>query len=311
MFGSYKGRPSDAARAPLQPKQLWTLLEAELGPRGQWSLPVLRDLWAALFACASRRRRSPQHERLFFQLLGYLLRPGFGYPVDDWRCEQTVPLFGESVPHLSTAPVWIEFWVMWRRIAGGLTEERQTEIWRYLQPHLAHRLSPPTTKQAARPKGKPPEGLDEMVRLAAALEQLPPDQKVALGGWIVPRLRDPAQAGGPWAWALGRLGARVPLYGSAHQTVPPEQAAEWIDVLLHPQGGNPEETLFAAVTLCRMTGDRLRDVGPEPRARLASVLEAVHTHPSWVRLVTEVVELERADAARVLGDTLPIGLRLA
>ena len=68
--------------------------------------------------------------------------------------------------------------------------------------------------------------------------------------------------------------------------------------------------LFAAVTLCRMTGDRLRDVGPEPRARLASALEAIHARPSWVRLVTEVVELERADAARVLGDTLPIGLRL-
>jgi molecular chaperone DnaK (HSP70) len=310
-FGVEKGRPSAPGRTPPQPKQLWALLEAELGPRGQWSLPVLRDLWAAVFACTSRRRRSAQHERLFFQLLGYLLRPGFGYPVDDWRCEQAFPLFGHSVPHLSTAPVWIEFWVMWRRIAGGLTEKRQAEIWGYLKPHLAYRLSPPTSKQAGRPKGKPPEGLDEMVRLAAALEQLPPEEKLTLGGWIAPRLRDPAQAGGPWAWALGRLGARVPLYGSVHQTIPADRAAEWIDVLLHLQGGNPEEALFAAVNLGRMTGDRLRDVDAEARGKLVSALEAVRTRPAWIRLVTEIVELERADAARVLGDTLPIGLRLA
>ena len=312
MFGVHKGGPSTPAhtKVPSQLQQVWGTLEAALGPSKQWSLPVLRDLWGALIACATRRRRSPRHERTFYQALGYLLRPGFGYPLDEWRCEQAAALFTESIPHLTTAQIWIEFWIMWRRIAGGLTPERQAEIWDYLKPHIGYRLATPGPG-SARPKGKPPEGLDEMVRLAAALEHLPGEEKVALGQWIVPRLRDPAQAGGPWAWALGRLGARVPLYGSAHTAVPPDQAGEWLDALLHVKGGNPEEALFAAITLCRMTGDRSRDVGPDARQQLVGVLETAGARASWIRLVTEVVELERAEAARVLGDTLPIGLRLA
>ena len=52
---------------------------------------------------------------------GYTLRPGFGYPLDDWRAEQTFTLFEQLVQLHTEKPVWIEFWVMWRRIAGGLT----------------------------------------------------------------------------------------------------------------------------------------------------------------------------------------------
>ena len=56
-----------------------------LGPRDQWRVSVLRELWSALFAGAGRRRRSADHERIHFQMTGYTLRPGFGYPLDEWR----------------------------------------------------------------------------------------------------------------------------------------------------------------------------------------------------------------------------------
>jgi hypothetical protein len=56
-------------------------------------MPMLRELWSTLYAGAGRRRRSADHERVFLQLAGYCLRPGFGYPLDEWRCEQTFRQF--------------------------------------------------------------------------------------------------------------------------------------------------------------------------------------------------------------------------
>ncbi|MFO1498855.1 MAG: hypothetical protein U1G07_10765 [Verrucomicrobiota bacterium] len=84
------------AAAARDVKTLWAGLEQLLGARDEWRLPVLRELWSALFAGASRRRHSPDHERIYFQLLGFALRPGFGYALDEWRSEQTVQLFAEG-----------------------------------------------------------------------------------------------------------------------------------------------------------------------------------------------------------------------
>src|SRR5207249_821528 len=133
------GRAAPVGQVPTHAKQIWRALEQILGPREQWRLPVLRELWGALFAGVNRRRRSADHERIFFQLAGYSLRPGYGYPLDDWRCEQTAELL-KGIQHHSEKPVWTEFWIMWRRIAGGLSEQRQVDIWNYLRPHIERRL---------------------------------------------------------------------------------------------------------------------------------------------------------------------------
>lgn len=295
---------------PKDVKQLWASLERSLGPRETWRLPVLRELWSVLFAGAGKRRRSADHERIFYQILGYTLRPGFGYPLDGWRCEQCARLFAERVEFHKDKPNWNEFWVFWRRIANGLNEARHEEIWSCLKPHLALRVPPDPPRNLLRPKGVQPEALDEMVRLGAALEHLDPAQKVEFGDWIAARLRE-AAASGPWAWALGRLGARVPLRGSIHKTVPPGKAGEWIELLLQPQLVETEGALFALAQLARRTGDRVRDLDDQVRSRVIGVFRSEDASPSWVRMVEEVVVLEAADEARALGDTLPVGLSMA
>jgi hypothetical protein len=291
-------------------KQLWPALEQILGSREEWRLPVLRELWSVLFAHAGRRRRTPEHERVFFQLLGYTLRPGFGYPLDDWRCEQCAKLFPESVQFHADKAVWKEFWVFWRRIAGGLSAGRHEEIWNYLKPFLGARVPARPAKHLPRPKGVQPEGIDEMARLAAALEHLEWQSKTELAEWIASRFVEPAKASGPWTWSLGRLGARAPIYGSIHQVVPPEKTGEWIVRLLEPQVLRLEGTAFALAQLARLTGDRTRDIDPQLRAQVLAALEAANASPSWVRMVKEIVPLEAADKARALGDTLPVGLVL-
>jgi hypothetical protein len=290
-------------------KQLGRALEKTMGLREEWRLPVLRELWNLLYAGAKTRRRSADHERVFFQLTGYALRPGFGSPLDEWRCEQTFQLFVDAVKFQAEQPVWSEFWVMWRRIAGGLSEGRQQELWFYLKPHLERRIPLEAPKGLAKLKGLQPEGLDEMVRVAASLEQLDPVEKGVLGEWIATRLKNPVTAAGPWVWALGRLGARAPLYGSGHKTVTPEQASAWLTLLLDLGLAGVDGSAFAAAQLARLTGDRSRDVDEAIRARAVAALKAVEAPESWVRMLTEVVVLAAADEARALGDSLPIGLR--
>jgi hypothetical protein len=296
---------------PVGPKDVKNLprtLEKTLGPRNTWRVPVLRELWSALYAGTQKRRRSEDHERVFFHLLGYALRPGFGYPLDDWRAAQTFGLFKDLVTHHGEAPVWIEFWVMWRRVAGGLTEAQQRELFAYLTPHL-ERLVPPNAPKV-KVKGIVPEGLDEMVRAAASLEHLEPSDKAKLGGWILQRLKDPQTRGGPWAWALGRLGARAPLYGSGHRALDPLTASQWVEALLERPLNQIDDAAFAVAQLARLTGDRTRDLDDDIRTRAVTALKASKAPDAWTQALTEIVALSEADEARALGDTLPQGLRL-
>ncbi|QDE70281.1 Hsp70 family protein [Myxococcus xanthus] len=295
---------------PKDVKQLGRTLEKALGSRETWRVPVLREMWSTLFAGASKRRRSEDHERVFYSLTGFSLRPGFGYPLDGWRAEQTFGLFDAMVQHHTDKAVWTEFWVMWRRIAGGLDEARQQKLYAYLQPHLARKV-PPDAPPPGKLKGIQPEGLEEMVRTAASLEHLQPGDKAELGRWIAARLRAEAKSGGPWAWSLGRLGARVPLYGSSHKVVDVDTAEAWLTLLLELDLRKIDGASFAAAQLARLTGDRTRDLDPDLRERTAQALLAAKASETWVRMVREVVALEAADEARALGDTLPAGLRLS
>jgi molecular chaperone DnaK (HSP70) len=301
IFG---GQPTPGTPVTTEVKHLWRGLEQTLGPRELWRAPLLRELWRALFAGARRRRRSPDHERIWFQLTGYTLRPGFGYPLDEWRAEQTATLFSAGVNAHKEKRVWTEFWIMWRRLAGGLSGERQKEIWNYLRPQLERRLNPSTSRNVAKPKGIQPEGLDEMVRLAVSLEHLTPDEKSELGEWITPHVCTP----GPWAWAIGRLGARVPMYGSAHRTVDPEKASSWLEVLFEAHERKVDDSLFAISQVARLSGDRLRDIDESLRIRALDILRGAGAPESWQHLLTNIVAMDQADKPRAFGDTLPVGL---
>ncbi len=295
---------------PQDVKQLFKTLERILGPREGWRLPVLRELWTALFAGASKRRRSIDHEKVMFQLLGHSLRPGVGYPLDGWRCEQTFGLFKELVTNHQEQAVWAEFWVLWRRIAGGLAEQAQSQLYAVMEPHLARRVPVglPTPKEKL--KGVQPQGLEEMVRCAASLELLPVGKKAELGAWIASRLGAPDTAGGPWAWALGRLGARVPVHTAAHRVVSADTAEAWVALLLSLDPKKHDTAAFALALLARRTGDRVRDVDEDVRTKVLAHLDQLGAPASWRQLVAEIVQLSAADEARALGDTLPIGLSL-
>ncbi|MNT49871.1 DNA-K related protein [compost metagenome] len=109
---------------------------------------------------------------------------------------------------------------------------------------------------------------------------------------------------------MGRIGARMPFYGSAHSVVPAEIATQWVDAILALDWKKVEPAAFAAVQIARMTGDRTRDLPDESRADVVRRLEAANAPQSWIAMVREVVELDAADEGRVFGEALPAGLKL-
>ncbi|GEJ58191.1 Hsp70 family protein [Anaeromyxobacter diazotrophicus] len=286
-------------------KGLARALEKALGPREQWGLPLLRELWAALHAGMARRRRSADHERQWLTLTGYALRPGFGAPLDAWRAARTFAAFGEGLQFQAEPHNWQAWWILWRRIAGGLDEAAQERVLEAVLPFLA-----PPDPRRAKPKvaGVRPEAVDEMVRLAASLERVAPARKRAAGEAVLERL-DREGPAPHLLWAVGRLGARVPFHGSGHACVAPEVAEAWLARLLAVPA-RPADLVFPVAQLARMSGDRARDLAPEARDEALAALRRAGASPALLRTVEEPVALEVADEQRVFGESLPAGLVL-
>ncbi|SDD91492.1 Hsp70 family protein [Paraburkholderia lycopersici] len=286
-------------------KRLRAHLEERLGPRQNWDGPLLRELFGALWERAGKRRRSADHERLWLNLAGFSLRPGFGYPLDEWRVEQLWTLFDDGIQHVNESQVWSEWWTLWRRAAGGLNEAQQHEVLEamtWLEEAAGskrHKLPFDPAKLAHA----------DMIRLYASLEQIAAARKVEIGERLLQRLRKPSENHQTW-WAVGRIGARQPFYGSAHGVVPPQTAAQWLDAILALDWKKVEPAMFAAAQIARMTGDRSRDLPPALRETVVRRLESANAPPTWVTMVREVVVLDTADTGRVFGEALPAGLKL-
>lgn len=290
---------------PKDVKRLRSNLEKTLGARDQWDTALLRELFAVLWEGVGRRRRSANHERLWFNLAGFCLRPGFGYPLDDWRIEQLWPLFEQRVQFVPEAQVWSEWWTLWRRAAGGLNEAMQTRV----LDEIAYYLQPPGKALVKRPPGPKCQGYEDMVRLAGALERVPVDRKIEIGKWLLTRLKKPSESPQSW-WAVGRVGARVPFHGSAHNVVPPDIAHKWLEQLLKVDWKKQESAAFAAAMIARVSGDRVRDLNPDIRQRVVGALNARKAPDTWLKMVSHVVELSEADERRAFGESLPPGLKL-
>ncbi len=290
---------------PREVRGLRGALEKILGPRDDWPIPLLRELFEPLWAGARRRRRSADHERQWFNLMGFCLRPGYGYPLDEWRVEQLWSLYPQGVQFVPEARVWAEWWTLWRRISGGLDALAQET----LLEDMAWYLTPLGPTPPKKPPGPKKQGYDDMVRLVGGLERLSIARKVEVGGWLLERLRRPGESPQGW-WAVGRLGARVPFYGSAHAVIPPEIAADWLQQVLDLDWKTVRPAAFAATMLSRMSGDRARDLPAAQRAEVAQRLRLAKAPEVWVAMVEAITELDRAAEQQVFGESLPAGLRL-
>lgn len=300
IYGSSQKQPNPKAVTGLRPH-----LEKLLGSREAWSPPVLRELASHLVERRKRRRRSQAHEQNWLRLCGYCMRPGFGYPTDEWRIEQLWPLYGQGI-QFKNAASWGDWWTFWRRLAGGLTYSQQAQIYK----DTAKYINPSALRNAKLTKEANERSYIELVRLVASLEALSVDTKIQTVEWLLKRTQKPQHAQTHW-WAIGRIAARMPHAGSSHNLINPAQAQYWLNQLLKLDWQKQPEIAFAAVMMSLKTGDRNLDIDEVFRGSVVEKLKASKSPVSWVGLVTEVKELDEAQIKRFLGDALPGGLRLA
>ena len=289
-------------------KEIKTLakdLEKKLGKRDEWDFTTLRQLFDTFAQGRKRRRRSEQHEKNWLRLAGFALRPGFGDPTDSWRIEQVWGLYQQNI-QFKNHQGWTDWWVFWRRIAGGLSQEQQETI----LADIAKYLHPGAMKNPQSAKAAQDMGYESMVRLSASLEHLEVEDKVLLATWFLSKAINHNQFEQAHWWAMGRLASRTPLYGSQHNVIPREQAEQWLPKLLEQNWQKEPMIAFAAVMICRKTGDRLFDISDDYREQVLAKLKQSKVPESWVSLVEEVKELSESESKRIFGDALPSGLTL-
>jgi hypothetical protein len=297
----------DASAEPTSAIQLPKQIESALGlGRADWPTGVLRGLWEALVQTAGERGRSVEHECRWYNLAGFCLRPGFGDPLDSFRVEQLWKLIHAGVIQAKQDRPWSEYWIMCRRVAGGLDAPRQMELGKRLLTYL------PISGLRRPPRRAGSHELAEIWRAIASLEHLPAPLKRDLGG----RLTDDIERGTIpiyACWSLARLAARVPLYGPANSVVPVADVEAWIERILTVEPmdkGVGHELDFALVQMARLSGDRGRDLDATVRGRLLRRLEKHDAPPAWREALTQVTLLHRAEQTRLLGDAIPPGLRV-
>jgi molecular chaperone DnaK (HSP70) len=275
------------------------LAEAAGMGRHEWPPTLLRALWEALREAAEGRRLSPGHEARWLNLVGFALRPGFGVRLDDWRVAQTWRLHAGGVVHARNELCRAEWWILWRRIAGGMTAGQQRT------------LAEPLLATVRTPAGRALHERSEVWRLLGALELLPVPAKIDLGTRaleLARRGREPELRAAA-LWALGRLGGRVPVYGPLNALVPPETVEDWVTRLMEPGPADPGLS-FCVVQLARRTGDRYRDLPAALRRAVAAGLEERGAPARYRELVQEGGRLREDEQRLVLGETLPRGLRI-
>jgi molecular chaperone DnaK (HSP70) len=302
VTAAFRGEPS--LLAPLT-RELEELLEAR---RDEWTMHTARALFDALAEVADARKRSADHEQRWLGLAGFCLRPGLGAPLDAWRARQMWGVFNEGLTFGKTEASRLAWWIVWRRIAGGLSNTQQDQIY----DRLAVLLLPSARQQKrlAEIKASKQE-LGEMWRTVAALERIQLAYKLKLGDELMRRMDTrKGREDAVHLWALSRLAARVPLYGPLNTVSPASKAASWLEQLLAWDWPEPEKIGFSLAQIGRRTGDRSRDLDEHLRVRLAAHVRELPGGERAAVLVEQVVALEAREERVALGDTLPAGLRL-
>ena len=286
-----------SAKSPIAPEEVPARLEQTMGlGKNSWPISAIRQMADAFLAAADGRRKSPAYEIRWLNLAGFCLRPGFGYPGDDFRIEQARRIYAAGLTYGNQVQCEIDWWIFWGRVAGGFNRNQQTDVYQRLSVYLLPR-------GIKKPQRINPSLLREMWRSACSLELLPLGTKTELGEALVKRVK----AGDfkeSELWCLGRLGARKLFYGPSNLVIPPATVSRWVEALLRiPAAGD------ALAGMARRTEDPTRDL---PAATREAVRSKLGTLPHADRLLA-VLDGEAEDEGtlgRIFGEELPSGLVL-
>ncbi len=283
----------DRLRATRLLKSIETIVQL---PKSEWNIVLVRSLWATLAACMPDCERSVEHEEAWLILAGFFLRPGFGAAQDDARIDRLWTL--HDTGFFSAQSVAVQRYVLWRRVAGGLSAERQERV---LEPERA---------QLRDNRAAP-----ELVLLAGSLERIGLAQKTEL----IERFSEAAAVlererkhNAHFLTALGYLLNRSPLYAGPEAIVPADCVARTFERLANFDWDGPRrrelQTLF--LRAARIVDNRSVDLARSLRNRISDKLEHSGVPPAKLAALKQYLPMQRAERAGSFGEALPPGFVL-
>ncbi len=284
----------------LPSEQLPARLEQALGlGRLSWPLPTVRTLTDKLLALADGRRKNAPHEARWLNLTGFCLRPGFGYPGDEFRIEQARRVYASGLTFGNQVQNEIDWWIFCGRIAGGLNRNQQGDIFQRLSPVLLPKQKVKVRMNQALYR--------EMWRTAASLELLPQQTKTQLGDSLLNAVKRGEMLEAA-TWCLSRLGARKLFSAPINLVLPAATVSRWVEALLKVT--HTPSLLETLVHMVQITGDTARDL---PAATIDAVRRACEAHARGAEFLRELAggADDQAAGSRVFGEDLPAGFVLA
>ena len=263
-------------------------------------------------------RRARRTKLRWLNLCGFCLRPGFGFPGDDFRIEQARRVYAAGLQFANQVQNEIEWWIFWGRVAGGLNKNQQTDMFQRLSPMLL----PRGEKAAARESAACCARCGARRRVWNCCRSKPRRSWAMSWSRAHSRKGDFVETG---LWCLARLGARKLFYGPINQVLPASTVARWLE----PSAENPEGRGRGGGAGARSTGDSTRDL---PAATLEVVRRAfpeldLDREPSgsiwrrWTRFSAKscrpvscfmnesAIEMRSSDLRRLARTATPEGVR--
>jgi hypothetical protein len=287
-------------RDMLTATRLLRKLEQILGmPKSEWNAALVRSLWPAVESCMARRKESADHEEAWLILAGFLLRPGFGAPADNFRIDSLWRLRDHGLYFPGKRSKCQEY-ILWRRVADGLTRQRQEQI-----------LAPELDKIRTH-KNPPPE----LIRLAGSLERIPNETKTELANLFIDTASELAREKkhcAPYLAALGFILSRAPLYAGPETVVSPDLVGRAYETFRSFDWAAPElaevQTLF--LRAARVVGNRSFDLPKAVRHQIAADLEKSGVALQKTGKLKEFTPVGRSERISLHDESLPPGLILS
>ena len=286
----------DPKRLPHLMNDIAAVLER---PRDKWPLGLLRSLGDTLLEHANLRGQSAEAESRWTNLVGFCLRPGMGDGFDPHRVKALWKNYKKGPIHASAPQVRLEWWILWRRVAAGLSAGQQRQFYQDLYPHLA---SPKKVRRSR-------QEITELWMAMASMERLSVKDKMILGNRLVAGFRE-RKPQPQLLWALSRIGARELLYGSIDRVIPPAEIAGWVASVLSMAWKNPKPAAEMVSQICRKTNDPLRDIDSALRDKVVPWMTASGDFSDQVNRIVAHSPRQQQEQNAVFGEALPAGLIL-
>lgn len=290
----------------IKPKEIINQLEALTGKqRKEWSPTLLRSFWGFLLKYAPQRKVSSEHEARWWNLAGFFLRPGRGYPLDDFRLKDLWKIVLADFKNIKNSDAQIQQWICFRRVAAGFNSGQQMQVAQDL-------ISTLLLKKGAEfdIKGKAAVyQFVEKIRTFSALELIDQPLKVRVGNALMHRIESKEALPVDY-WALGRIAARQLTQGSIAHILPKDVCSTWLAKIVVSKHIPVAQETFLYSQMARLTDYREINI---PKDVIAKILEKSVLFPLGDHLrdlLTSVIKLSRQEEEEVFGENLPPGLSL-